>query len=81
MPSVFGTAPIASAPSFERIVCSSKGAPGSARAFEPVATITCFALSVSGLAAATATCHVPPSPRPANEPRPWKNVTLFFLKR
>ena len=81
MPSVFGTAPIASAPSLERMFFSSNGAPGSGRAFEPVATMTCFAFSVSPLAPETATCHRPPSPRPANEPRPWKKATLFFLKR
>ena len=80
MPSVFGTWSIASAPSFERIDFSSNAAPGNARAFDPVATMTCLPVIVSGLAPATAISQ-PPSAFFANEPRPWKNWTLFFLKR
>ena len=78
MPSVFGTASIASAPSFDRMVFSSNGAPGSGRAFEPVATMTCLPVRVSGLAPPTA---ISTPSAPANEPRPWKKVTLFFLNR
>ncbi len=50
-PSVFGTPPMRSAPSLDRILSSSNGAPGSARALEPVATITCLAISVSAAVA------------------------------
>ena len=54
-PSVFGTAAMRSAPSLLRMFSSSKGAPGSARAFEPVATMTCFAdQRLAGLSPATA---------------------------
>ena len=79
MPSVFGTWSTASAPSLERIVFSSKAAPGKARGFEPVATMTCLAVSVSGLAPATAISQ-PPSPFFTNEPRPWKNCDLVLLE-
>jgi len=44
-----------SAPSLERIFSSSKAAPGSARALEPVATMTFLATSVSLAAPATFT--------------------------
>ena len=80
MPRVLGTWSTASAPSLERIARSSKAAPGKARGLEPVATMTCFAVSVSGFAPATAISQ-PPSPFFTNEPRPWKNWILFFLKR
>ena len=53
-PSVLGTAPMRSAPSLDRILSSSKSAPGKARGFEPVATMTCLALRLSGLSPATA---------------------------
>ena len=54
-------------------------APGSARGFEPVATMTCFAVSVSA-SPATSTCQ---RSRfcPAKLPRPWKNVDLVLLEQ
>ncbi len=69
-----------SAPSFERMLVSSNGAPGSWRALEPVATITCLAVIVSSAAPATLISYAPSLPA-TNEPRPWKKVTLFFLNR
>ena len=80
-PRRFGTAAMSSAPSLDRTFSSSKGASGSARAFEPVATMTCLADSVSSAAPATRTSIEPPSPAFTNEPRPWKKATLFFLNR
>jgi hypothetical protein len=52
-PRRLGTDGIRSAPSFDRMFSSSNGAPGSARGFEPVATITCLARMLSSAAPAT----------------------------
>ena len=79
-PRRFGTSPIDSAPSLDRTRFSSNAAPGNARAFEPVATMTWRAISVSSADPPTL-ISTPASLRPTKEPRPWKNVTLFFLKR
>jgi hypothetical protein len=76
-PSFFGTAPMRSAPSLLRIFSSSKSAPGSARALEPVATMTCLPVSTSS---PTLTCQASAEP-PTKLPRPWKKLTLFFLNR
>ena len=51
--SFLGTAPMRSAPSFDRMFFSSKGAPGSARALEPVATTTCLPEMLSSVAPET----------------------------
>ena len=40
-----------SAPSLDRMFSSSNGVPGKARAFEPVATMTCLPINVFGRAA------------------------------
>ena len=79
-PSLRGTSGIASAPSLSSTRTLSKVTPGSARGFEPVAMMTCLAVSSAGFAPATVSFHRSPS-LPANEPKPWKNVILFFLKR
>jgi hypothetical protein len=79
-PRRFGTAGIARAPALSSTRTLSIGTPGSARGFDPVATITCFAASSAGFAPATASFHRSPS-LPANDPTPWKNATLFFLNR
>ncbi len=79
-PRRFGTAAMSSAPSLESTRSSSNGAPGSARAFEPVATMTWRATSVSSAAPETFT-SIAPSAAFTNEPRPWKKATLFFLNR
>ena len=44
---------MASAPLFDKISFSSKAAPGSSRAFEPVAMMTCLVSSDSGEAPVT----------------------------
>ena len=81
MPSVFGTASIAQRAVVGEDASSRRTArPAAAAAFEPVATMTCLPLSVSAFAPATATCQRPPSPRPANEPRPWKKRDLVLLE-
>ena len=58
------------------------GTPGSARGFEPVATITCFARQLRGLRARRprSSSRLAALP-PANEPRPWKNVDLVLLEQ
>jgi hypothetical protein len=79
-PSLAGTASMASAPVFDRMIFSSNGAPGSSRAFEPVATITFLAVIVSVVVPDTLIGEA--FARLAGEvPRPWKKVTLFFLNR
>ncbi|MNT99597.1 hypothetical protein D3C72_2424830 [compost metagenome] len=52
-PSFLGVAPRRSAPSFDRILSSSNGTPGSARALEPVATMTCLPVMDSSSLPAT----------------------------
>ncbi len=80
-PSRFGTAPSASAPALSSTSALSKGAPGSGRGFEPVATMTCDADSSAGASPATLTSQPLFALPPANAPRPWWNATLFFLNR
>jgi hypothetical protein len=80
MPRRLGIDGMRNAPSLERMWSSSNGVPGSARGFEPVATITWRATSVSSCAPITLMV-MPSAPVATNDPRPWKNVTLFFLKR
>ncbi|CFP64247.1 Uncharacterised protein [Bordetella pertussis] len=69
-----------SAPSLDRMFFSSKGRPGSSRADEPVATMTCLATRSASVVPVTL-MDQPPSTWPANAPLPWKYVTLFFLNR
>ena len=76
-----GTSRSASAPALSRIRSLSMATPGSARGFEPVATITCCATTVAAVAPSTRTCQPVAASPPANEPTPWKNATLFFLNR
>ncbi len=51
-----------------------------ARQFEPVAMIACFASNVSAALPVTLISQ-PSAPALTKLPRPWKNSTLFFLKR
>ena len=72
-PNFFGTSPMRSAPSFDRTNCSSNAAPGSARAVEPVATMTCFAVREARDAPDTLMRYTPDSDAAvstANAPRP-----------
>ncbi len=79
-PRRLGTSGISSAPVLLRISFSSKAAPGSSRGFDPVATITSFAVKASFCAPLTATSQ-PLAPALTKLPRPWKNAILFFLNR
>ena len=80
-PSRFGTSVSASAPALSSTRTLSNGTPGSGRGAEPVATITCVALNFAGFGPSTSMLQPASAPPPANEPRPWKNATLFFLNR
>jgi hypothetical protein len=80
-PSVAGTPAIAKAPSLSRTSRLSISTPGSERGFEPVAMITCFAVSSALSGPSTLIDQPCAALPPVNEPRPWKNLTLFFLKR
>jgi hypothetical protein len=80
-PSRAGTSRIASAPALSRTRSLSNATPGSARGFEPVATITCFVTSAAGVAPFARIAQPACAPPPLNAPMPWKNATLFFLKR
>ena len=80
MPSVFGTRATRSAPSLDRMFSSSNGAPGKARGFEPVATMTCFAGQRLRLGAGDRDLAAAFGPVFTNEPRPWKNGDLVLLE-
>ena len=78
--SFLGTLPMRNAPSLDNILTSSNGVPGRARAFEPVAMMTCLPTIDSSALPVTLTSK-PPSTDLANVPRPWKKVILFFLNK
>ena len=80
-PSLGGIASKDNAPSLSHTRTLSTGRSGRCRAFEPVATMTCLAETVSlPLAPSTSTCQ-PSAPLPASLPRPCSQATLFFLNR